>query len=304
MHAFGLLSQIVENQWSLEDLYDFISLRFAEDIELGSSTIFTEGCFVIVKGLLQEENKSTYFLVNHISMPPVEPRAKDFEAKYYPSIFASIPQMQHTVDALKQIERRVSPQTSILIVSDVFLDVSKVLFKLETLLDKCRPQAVILCGRFFQETHELYTAKAFFSYKSTHCVQITDNIMFLISVGKFTVLAKMLSRRDHLKNTPIFLCPSEQDVLGSFPGILPRPHLPRELEEVFSGLRVIFVSNPCRITVLSQEIVVFRDEISTKLMRNAVLTPQDETADLPGKVKNIKVIFLCRSAERWLLRPL
>ena len=44
-----------------------------------------------------------------------------------------------------------------------------------------------------------------------------------------------------------------------------------------------FVSNPCRIQYCTQEIVVFREDVMTKMCRNSIYFPTDSD-DIPAHV--------------------
>lgn len=48
----------------------------------------------------------------------------------------------------------------------------------------------------------------------------------------------------------------------------------------------IFTTNPCRIQYCSQEIVVFREDIISKMCRNSIYTPweHEEKVDIPNLV--------------------
>lgn len=49
----------------------------------------------------------------------------------------------------------------------------------------------------------------------------------------------------------------------------------------------VFTSNPCRIQYCTQEIVVFREDIVTKMCRNCVKFPED--GDVPKHVGGSKM---------------
>jgi len=58
---------------------------------------------------------------------------------------------------------------------------------------------------------------------------------------------------------------------------MPRPPLPRSFTDVLrKKLRnVTFATNPCRVRFYTQEIVIFRDNILSKIRRNCILPPTD-----------------------------
>lgn len=59
--------------------------------------------------------------------------------------------------------------------------------------------------------------------------------------------------------------------------ILPRRPLPPSLTTAVRDKlpKVTFASNPCRITYKSQEIVVFRDDLMSRMLRNTVRLKND-----------------------------
>lgn len=67
---FGMLSQLKEGKWFLEDLDDRVELDLSEaELKMG---LFTETCFVLVDGLYMDDAR---LKVSQIAMPPCE--AKD-----------------------------------------------------------------------------------------------------------------------------------------------------------------------------------------------------------------------------------
>ena len=66
---FGMLSQLKEGSWYLEDLDDRVELDLSEtELKMG---LFTETCFVLVDGLYTDDGR---FKVTQIAMPPCEER--------------------------------------------------------------------------------------------------------------------------------------------------------------------------------------------------------------------------------------
>ena len=63
-----------------------------------------------------------------------------------------------------------------------------------------------------------------------------------------------------------------------------RPAIPNSITEDFRRKvpSAVFTSNPCRIQYCTQEIVVFREDIVTKMCRNCVKFPED--GDVPTHV--------------------
>ena len=63
-----------------------------------------------------------------------------------------------------------------------------------------------------------------------------------------------------------------------------RPAIPNSVTEALRKkvASAVFTSNPCRIQYCTQEIVVFREDIVTKMCRNCVKFPED--GDVPKHV--------------------
>ncbi|WAR18328.1 DPOE2-like protein [Mya arenaria] len=96
----------------------------------------------------------------------------------------------------------------------------------------------------------------------------------------FTKLAELLSDYPELvRGSKFVFVPGPQDPGPST--ILPRPAIPNSVIEEFKKKvpSSIFTSNPCRIQYCTQEIVVFREDIVTKMCRNCVKFPED--GDVP-----------------------
>lgn len=68
-YLFGMLSQLKQGEWYLEDLDADVRLDLSEASM--SPGIFTETCFVMVHGIYLEPN---LFKVNEMVMPPPEHR--------------------------------------------------------------------------------------------------------------------------------------------------------------------------------------------------------------------------------------
>ena len=87
-----------------------------------------------------------------------------------------------------------------------------------------------------------------------------------------------------MKESKFIFVPSSKD-----PGLgdcLPRPPIP---SSILSSLIIQklpnwkFMSNPCRMTLFSQEIVIFRSDLTSRLMRHAVREPTGDLAEMTVK---------------------
>lgn len=98
----------------------------------------------------------------------------------------------------------------------------------------------------------------------------------LLLKQKLTLIGDMLKNCDNLKNhTDLILIPSLDEIYS--PNILPKPALPEslcvDLRKKYA--RLILATNPCRIQYCTQQIVVCRADLITKLCRNTICFPKN-----------------------------
>lgn len=150
-----------------------------------------------------------------------------------------------------------------MVISDVYLDQPKVLKALRTIFQGyveagvC-PAAFVFCGNFCS-TPFLFDGQSTTAYTQY-----------------FTQLADLLNSFPSLiSDTHFVLVPGPSDPWSS--DSLPRPPLPSSMTKALQKVpHVIFASNPCRLQYLSQEIVVFREDIMGRMLRNCVLIKSGE----------------------------
>lgn len=157
---------------------------------------------------------------------------------------------------LTQIEEE-NPDSMFVFLSDVWLDQPKVMDKLRVLFSgyaDMPPTAFVFCGHFCSAP-----------YGSEHAQTVKKG---------FNELADLICEFEALAESCRFVF--VPGPLDPGPGnILPRPPIPDILTE---GIRdrlsfAVFASNPCRIQYCTQEIVVFREDITNKMCRNCVQFP-------------------------------
>ncbi|KAK4057456.1 DNA-directed DNA polymerase epsilon, subunit B [Microbotryomycetes sp. JL221] len=234
---FGLLTRMEDGALYLEDLDDKVELDLSEATP--ESGLFTEGSFVLVDG---DYTTESVFKVYEMGHPPSERRS---EARK---------RQANLVDAEQAHE------TSIVVLSDLHLDNHKIVIALQEMLtvyenadDGEKPILFVLCGNFRSRPF-LYDGEATKEYQEL-----------------FAKLASLLAAFPRLINCSRFLLvPGPTDPWSS--NVLPRPPLPQSLvKPLIAKLpHVSFGSNPCRIRYFSQELVVFREDTMSRMMRNAV----------------------------------
>ncbi|XP_013387927.1 DNA polymerase epsilon subunit 2 [Lingula anatina] len=254
--VLGMLTQLKEGKWFLEDTTGAVQLDLTKaNFHTG---LFTENCFVLAEGWYDD----SIFHVNAFGFPPPEPskttRAYFGNINFFGGPSATSLKMS---PKLQQIEQE-NQDAMFVIVSDVWLDSVKVLERLRLMFvgyAEMPPTCFIFCGNFTSSTG-------------------TKNIKTLQE--SFRSLADILKEFPSLvENSRFLFVPGPQD-----PGpanILPRPALPNVVTEEFRRRvpSAIFASNPCRLQYCTQEIVVFREDIVTKMCRNCVKFPAD--GDIP-----------------------
>lgn len=84
---FGMLSIIREDELFIEDLDDFIKITVDRSICDDSGLFYSEGCFVIIYGLVVS---SGVVQVLKITQPPMEPRQLTLQTASHPDLFDSL----------------------------------------------------------------------------------------------------------------------------------------------------------------------------------------------------------------------
>lgn len=101
--------------------------------------------------------------------------------------------------------------------------------------------------------------------------------------GLFRLLGEIIAGTENIKNsTQVVLVPSLDDPTA--PSILPRAPIPNALasELLKCAPKTILATNPCRLQYCTQQIVVCRADLLTKMCRNTIHFPT--TGSLPDHV--------------------
>lgn len=121
------------------------------------------------------------------------------------------------------------------------------------------PMGIVLCGNFAAASPDLATYRVLFRR-----------------------LARLMAAHGSLtERTPLLLVPGPADL--GLSRLLPRPGLPKALEaELKQRLPLArLVTNPVRLRCFTQELVVFREDLSAKMARHCLHTPREAVA-APG----------------------
>ncbi|KAF8373932.1 pole-2 [Pristionchus pacificus] len=256
----GVLVKIKNDQYHIEDLTGCIP------IEITDQTTFHAGIFHIGSVMIFEGEWDGRVLITcAIALLPShsadETRAYIGNSNLFGGTeriaFRSCPKLANRAAR--------GADSSIVILSDVNVDnhdTRRALFLLLEGFTSCPPTAFILCGDFCSRP-----------------LQLDSNQ--LVEDG-FIQLAKLIKQFPVYSNSQFIFVPGMKD--GGLTNILPRPPLPQYLQKPFSSLsNCIFTTNPARVQLLNQEIVIYRNDTVERLCNNAIHVP-DNLDNLPNDV--------------------
>lgn len=166
-------------------------------------------------------------------------------------------------EKLLQIEKR-NTDAMFVFLSDVWLDKPDVIEKLGKLFagySALPPTAFVLMGNFLSSPYGSDQAKVLKEH--------------------FKALGEMIEEFPELvEHSKFIFVPGPSD--PGFTNIFPRPAIPKFISEdlIKKVPSSEFVTNPCRIQYCTREIVIFREDIVTKMCRNCIYFP--ESGDIPS----------------------
>jgi len=255
----GMLSQIKEGKYHLEDPTGTVELDMSEcEFHVG---LFTENCLVLAEGIYEDR----IFHLSAVGFPPIE-EAPDSRACFGSVNFFGGPSPTCAKSSVKlQAMMKENKDAMFVFLSDVHLDDPKVIAKLSLLFNgyaDCPPTAFVMMGPFSSRP-----------YGSGQIQEMKQN---------FTRLGDLiLGFPDITKTSQFLFVPSSLDP-GSA-NILPRLPISPQITE---GVRkrvpgAHFCSNPARVQFCSREIVVFCEDLMSKLCRNCIRFPS-QASNLPN----------------------
>lgn len=247
--VLGFLAQLKENKFFIEDPtgavpIDLTSVQF-------HSGFFCEGCFVLVEGSFSDG----VLKASGMGFPPIE--AASSSRAYFGSLNTwggKSKILLKNSNRLLEMER-TNIDATIVFLADCWLDDPIVMHKLQILFDGYNdipPVAIVLMGPFIRNL--------------TNPIDLKQ---------KLKTLGEMISNNCPTlkKQTDLILVPSLDDPIA--PLILPRIGLAESLCGDLKQLvpRTILATNPCRLQYCTQQIVVCRADLVTKLCRNTINFP-------------------------------
>ncbi|GJE84193.1 epsilon DNA polymerase [Phanerochaete sordida] len=261
---FGMLSHSKEGRLCLEDEDGAVELDFSQ-LDQPSEGLFTEGCFALIEGDYTDDATLQVIAIGH---PPCESR----EAAR--SIYGHIDFLGKGATTLaedSQLATRLRedwPDLRFFVLSDVWLDHPDTMQGLKKLFDNCVenqfiPRLVVLCGNFSQRGVAQGNAREIRRYQDGF-----DSLAELIaSYPVFT------------RQTHFVLVPGPRDI--TINSILPRkPLLSSFTSKLKSRVPKLHLgSNPCRIKFCDQEMVIFREDLMARMLRNLVGVKPDVRED-------------------------
>ncbi|KAI9366064.1 DNA polymerase alpha/epsilon subunit B-domain-containing protein [Zopfochytrium polystomum] len=255
---FGMLTQIREGKHCLEDSDSQIELDFPPHLILARG-LFTHNCFVVAFGTYTEKKT---FSVTHLAMPPPESRQLTISTFGYNADFFGSPQETDDPETLLQIEKGMNT-AALVFISDIWLDQPTVMRKLRLLFEgysaSVCPLAFVLIGNFSSKP---------FLYNTANTEAFIES---------FAALANLINEFPDLNAKSKFIfVPGPADPLAG--DLLPQRPLPetfmRRMKERVPN--AILATNPCRIKYCTQEVIVFRQDLISKMRRNAIIYPNLE----------------------------
>lgn len=309
-HLFGLLSKNINGNYVLEDSSDHIELNISQATREEMS-FFSTGMFVNVAGVYSAfggslsnnaDEISGVFYVSTISHPTAERR--DVGLDHYGNLdFMGIhneSQKQSLGSGLVKIDRSLKKKLSALekaltdhrlvfLGADCFLDDAKVMAGLKKFFSRLEdrlveqqgtenqmtPLALILTGSFVSEpltatngpTSSISSSEEYKSHFDSFA-ELLSNFPMVIKTCKFVLIP---GPNDPWQSTHS-LGRSSVNSLPQMP--IPKVFVTR-LERLLPKEHFFLGWNPMRINYISQEIVLFRDDLMNKLKRNDIVFETD-----------------------------
>lgn len=305
---FGLLSRNANGNLTLEDSSDYIELNVTRANKVDGS-FYCPGMFVIVEGIYSASGGSMgndanvisgCFYVSTMAQPCAERRDVSLEAYGHLDFMGMHADTKVANKALVKIDRRLQKKLTalektldghrvVMLGANVYLDDPKIMLGLRKFFSQLEDEiqdeqdsanfdihiVIVMVG--------LFTSQPLTSSKG-HNTLVSNSEEYK---SNFDKLAEIVSKCPLvLNNCKLLLIPGSNDPwqstqsLGkSSSSVLPQVPIPKvfvtRLERLFPKGSLILGWNPMRINYVSQEIVLFRDDMMNKLKRNDLVFQSD-----------------------------
>ncbi|EMD40775.1 hypothetical protein CERSUDRAFT_45107 [Gelatoporia subvermispora B] len=260
----GMLTYSKEGKLCLEDQDGSVELDFSQ-LDQPSEGLFTEGCVAMVEG---EYTEDTTLIVIAIGHPPCESR------ETARSIYGHVDFLGRGSTTLledTQLATRLRlelPDLSFFVLSDVWLDRPETFSGLQLMFQHCIdnhfiPKVIILCGNFSSKGISKNSAREVKRYQENFDV-LADCIVQYPLITRYTHFVFVPGSLDITVNSVLPRRPLLSSLVSRLKSRVPKVH---------------FATNPCRIKFCDQEIVIFREDLMTKMLRNLVGVKPDVRND-------------------------
>lgn len=310
----GLLSENANGNFVLEDISDFIELNLTK-AHKAEGSFYAPGMFIIVEGIYSASGGSMSndanvisgcFYASNIGQPPAERRDHSLDAYGHLDFMGMHKDSNSKASAFVKIDKSLQKKLSalektlvghkmIILGGDVFLDDAKIqsgldkfFARLETRLEEEQDanetvahSIIVMSGSF--SSQPLCSNQRSISQTSSSEEYKSNFDAFAAMLSKYPLVVKFCK----LLLIPGVNDPSQSTFsLGrSSACLLPQTPIPNvfvtRLQRLLPKGHLILGWNPMRINYVSQEIVLFRDDLMNKFKRNDLVLDHDiELGDL------------------------
>mmetsp|Transcript_2177 Transcript_2177/g.5020 ORF Transcript_2177/g.5020 Transcript_2177/m.5020 type:complete len:555 (-) Transcript_2177:60-1724(-) len=264
--VLGMITRSSDGKLCLEDLNGKVELDL-KNARVGPGLIM-EGSIVLVEGELSEG----VLVAESIMAPPVEDRADSLAAHgNLDFVRGGDPLPESTIENMRKLEA-AHEEAAFVIVSEIHLD---------------NPTVVASLRRMLQAYEDLDEAPLLFAFMGNFCslpfgegdgqCSAKEYKSLMTKLGDLLVEVPRL-----LESSTFMIMPGPRDPVANA-GNLPQHALPkfftRDLEQMIQSVapnaKFKFSTNPCRIKYLTQEVVLFREEMLRKMRRFCVCEPDE-----------------------------
>lgn len=303
---FGLLSRNINGDFILEDSSDFIELDILRAIK-SEGLFYCLGMYVVVEGIYSASGGSMSnnanvisgrFHVSSIGQPPAEKRDVSLEAYGHLDFMGLINSPQASATSVVKIDKTLRKKFStlektlndhrvILLGSNIYLDDFKIRAGLTKFFAKLEDQILDAQengedGNFMLVMTGSFTSLPLTASKGLMSISNSEEYK-----SNFDFLAEMLAKYPLVVNNCKFLLiPGTNDPWQSSyslgkpsSSMLPQTPIPKvfvsRLDRLLPKGNLILGWNPMRISYISQELFLFRDDLMNKLKRNDIVFEHD-----------------------------